>query len=59
MPELQRTASPHTALLGCHVGSSGLQPWTDALAGPWGGPLPRQLCSFLLESTGRFELFPY
>lgn len=37
-------------------------PWMDALAGPWGRPLPRQLCCSLRESTGRccrFKLFPY
>jgi hypothetical protein len=43
------------ALLAC-------SPWMDALAGPWDGSLPRQLCSSLWGSTGRccrFKLFPY
>lgn len=41
-------------LLGCHVGHvAGMEalpphgPWMDALAGPWGRPLPRRLYSFL------------
>ena len=40
--------------LGCHVGHvAGMgaraphSPWMDALAAPWGGPLPGRLCSLL------------
>lgn len=71
MPELQQAASParNPELLAgarhCWAATLALlacSSWIDALAGPWGGPRPRQLCCSLWESTGRccrFKLFPY